>query len=52
MLDYMGDQLCQKETNHGTIVGPGTICSAANGPGGPVVVAINGLGDQFWVDQL
>ena len=43
----MGDQLWQKETNHSTIVGPGTICSAANGPGGPDVGAINGPGDQF-----
>ena len=44
MLDYTGDQLWQRGPTKAPQLVWGTICSAANGPGGPAGAAINGLG--------
>ena len=44
MLDYIGDQLWQRGTNHGAIVGLLDYLQCCKWPGGPAVAAINGPG--------
>ena len=52
MLNYMGDQLWQRGTNHGTIVGLGGPSAVPQMVRGLTIAAINGPGEQFWGDQL